>query len=514
MTEVFSETLDRCFDVPGETLRDPASPRLDISPSVLTFGGMQRFLPLAAIGVMATLPLSIYLGASPLWASIAVIVALIVLGVFYFGRPPRIFAELEKWARPRDIREFSVVQMTAPPYRYVDLFKACERWADERGGQKALDASDHRPLGMLLSSDAGPHVPMELTQSSSMHFPVGPNETEALPFARFWAKRGVWILRVRLEQNSGRAIVELATALPTQRSAVQDIVADSLEQSIFRGQFMAFKVLQGGGYDDDYVLSGSTTLTFYEGDPVSDDDIVLPDDILDVLRRNVLDMSQRREVLKAHDIPTRRGVLLHGPPGTGKTFTCRYLAGKLKGVTVLSAAGLALTRVGELFELARGLAPALVILEDVDLVFQSRDQNMFGAPLGSLMDELDGLSPNAEVSVLMTTNAIDRLESAIRDRPGRISQSIYFGPPSTELRRRYLLHALRDRDLSEVDMDRLVEMSTDAAQVFLKEWAYRALQFAVESDAQTLRLTTDAFERAFREMTGDQKADRIVGFRI
>lgn len=482
---------------------------------MVTFGDTMRhrhLAPLGAIVALALLPLSIYLGAPPVWASVAVAAALVVLALAWFGRPPRIYSVLEGWARPHALSDYSVVQVTAPPYRYVDLFRACERWVESQSGRHVLDVEDPRGLGMLLSIESNAHTPMDLSTASSMHFAVGPGETSALPFARFWAKRGSWILRVRLEQHSRRAIVELAS-VRARPEVVQDILSDSFACSIFRERFLAFKVVEGGGYDDDYVLTGSTTLTFYDGEPVSENDIVLPEETLSVLRRNVVDLAMRREILKAHDIPIRRGVLLHGPPGTGKTFTCRYLASLLDGVTILSAAGLALTRVGELFELARGLAPAMVVLEDVDLVFQSREQNAFGAPLGSLMDELDGLSPNAEVSVLMTTNAIDRLEAAIRDRPGRISQSIYFGPPSAELRKRYLLHALRGRDLSRVDVDRLVEMSADAAQVFLTEWANRALQIATE-DGDELRLTTSSFEAAFEEMTGDRKADRIVGFRI
>ena len=188
---------------------------------------------------------------------------------------------------------------------------------------------------------------------------------------------------------------------------------------------------------------------------------------------------------------------------------------------VLSGAPLrranALLRVKSVFNLARLLQPSLIILEDVDLVFSAREINLYSSVLGELLDQMDGLRPYEDVSVILTTNAIDRLEAAIRDRPGRISQLVHFGAPTDELRRRYLARYLQPHSTEALDLDDLVRVSHGATQAFLKEWVYRSVQVALECvrDADTaLRLTNDNFHVAFEEMRrfSQGTTGRIIGF--
>jgi hypothetical protein len=77
-------------------------------------------------------------------------------------------------------------------------------------------------------------------------------------------------------------------------------------------------------------------------------------------------------------------------------------------------AGNALLQVRSVFHLARMLQPSLVVLEDVDLIFSSREINLYSSVLGELLNQMDGLRPHEDVGVVLTTNAIDRVEAAIR----------------------------------------------------------------------------------------------------
>ena len=126
-------------------------------------------------------------------------------------------------------------------------------------------------------------------------------------------------------------------------------------------------------------------------EPVRDQDIVLSDEHMGVLQRNLIDLHGRREILAANGVPARRGILLHGPPGTGKTFACRFLCHKLKGVTRIFVTGSALLNVGAIFSFARLLQPTVLFLEDVDLIFASREISLYSTALGDLLDQLDGL---------------------------------------------------------------------------------------------------------------------------
>ena len=110
-------------------------------------------------------------------------------------------------------------------------------------------------------------------------------------------------------------------------------------------------------------------------------------------------------------------------------------------------------------------------------------------------------------------------EEAIRDRPGRINQCLYFGLPGPELRRRYLLQYLRPYDISAVDMEHVVRQTDQASQAFLKEYVLRAVQIAAEDTGFQPRsphvLQTTHFDAAFDELTGhgDPHGHSIMGFR-
>jgi SpoVK/Ycf46/Vps4 family AAA+-type ATPase len=252
-------------------------------------------------------------------------------------------------------------------------------------------------------------------------------------------------------------------------------------------------------------------------EPISEEDIVIDDNVRSILIRNVVDLHRRRDVLKANGVPVRRGVLLYGPPGTGKTFACRYVFGLLPGVTRITVTGTALTQVSQIFSLARLYQPSLILFEDVDLVFASREINLYGSVLGEMLDQMDGLRPYEDIGFLLTTNSIERMEAAIKDRPGRVGQCIYLGPPNAALRRRYLAHYLEGHELGTLDLESLVKISDDATQAFLKEWVHRAVQIATErlNGPETKAvLQTQDFREALDEMRrfSEGSTGQIIGF--
>src|SRR5205823_4600182 len=106
--------------------------------------------------------------------------------------------------------------------------------------------------------------------------------------------------------------------------------------------------------------------------PVERGAIVLPAGALERVERHAIAFSQHAETLVAAGRSLHRGVLLYGPPGTGKTLTVMYLATKMPGRTVLLTTGLGLGRIAAIGQFARDLAPATVVVEDVDLIAQER----------------------------------------------------------------------------------------------------------------------------------------------
>jgi transitional endoplasmic reticulum ATPase len=161
------------------------------------------------------------------------------------------------------------------------------------------------------------------------------------------------------------------------------------------------------------------------------------------------------------------GVLIYGPPGGGKTFLLRALAGSgqlnvfaVKGAELLDKyVGESERAVRELFRRASDAAPALVFLDEVDALAprrgQSTDSGVADRVVAALLTELDGAEPLREVIVVGATNRPELIDPALL-RPGRLERLIYVPPPDGPARADILRVAGRNIPLAaDVDLDRL-----------------------------------------------------------
>jgi hypothetical protein len=178
------------------------------------------------------------------------------------------------------------------------------------------------------------------------------------------------------------------------RRFLAELRAGMHERNVYRGHVVSLTM-------DAY---GPLRVQFHALPAIGRDDIVLADGVLERVERHTVGFSAHRDRLLAAGRHLRRGLLLHGRPGTGKTLTAMYLAGRMRERTVVLLSGREVGLIPRACGMARLLQPSMVILEDVDLVAEERDRQQPGCTplLFELLNEMDGLGDDADVIFLLT----------------------------------------------------------------------------------------------------------------
>lgn len=425
-----------------------------------------------------------------------------------------------------DASEFSVFSRTLPGYRFVDIYNSASRFADSVSAL-TFETQHNELLTQILNGEFFGEFNRIVKPAERKAKQVGPDEEKFFASDNFWLvpkilSTTIGVVRVRTLDYTNEVSIEIAARDSSDaEAAMKKILDDASANSIYKNKLIEISFQpevrdEYGGVE----IRERVDPQFITQPPVTEADIIIDDETTKILDRTVIDFHLRREQLRALGLPSRRGVLFYGPPGTGKTYTSRYLAEKLQTATTIVASGNALLQIRSLGNLARMLQPALVVLEDVDLVYSNRETNFNNTALGEMMNELDGFRPDDEIIFVLTTNSIERVEGAIKERPGRISQCIYFGAPVPELRKRYLAALLKKYMLTDLDLDKVVDQTDGVTQAFLKELVFRAVQFASEKEETTnpesLKLTNSIFDRALTEMrkSAGTAGESIIGFQI
>jgi ATPase family associated with various cellular activities (AAA) len=425
------------------------------------------------------------------------------------------------------VHELPVTVEHWPGYEHVNVQGALDVVLSGYGDRaRILGVAGHRhhgPFGIadLLGDDpmyarGGPR-PGNVTRIS---LPCGPGgETrECLQVAVVLVEDDRGRIAVLLrgpdpESGSSEVVVEIIASRPALAEELGRRLRElALEHNVYRGQVVSFG----------HSLFGErgSLLRFRERPTMSRDELILPGATFDDLRRQVVGVARHSERLRAAGQHLKRGILLYGPPGVGKTHSVRYLVSELVGTTVVELTGETLHGIREACSVARTLQPAMIVVEDVDLIAEERSHYDGETPLlFTLLNEMDGLDEDADVVFLLTTNRADLLEPALASRPGRVDQAVHIELPDRESRRR--LVELYRGDLA-VDMSRLetvLDQTDGVTASFLKELLRRAAVVAADredpSDASPLDVSSDDLDTALDDLldTRNQMTRAVLGYR-
>ena len=238
----------------------------------------------------------------------------------------------------------------------------------------------------------------------------------------------------------------------------------------------------------------------------SEDQIILPATITQVVKRLVHAKMRHKKQLKKYGQSAKLGLLFHGPPGTGKTLLTRRLISECPEHTIIVPTDMAVETHREAFRLGQYLQPSIMVLEDVDLLAPQRELSGRVDGLQELMNQLDGLAPSSDKVRSTQCSWLKEISTSARkswNNFNRLSLSGSGNSTACEIR------TGRDAKADSTTSGRLVDITTTegASPAFIQELCNRAILLAIEtsevaSDSEQVKIKDDHLDSAIHELVG------------
>jgi len=316
-----------------------------------------------------------------------------------------------------------------------------------------------------------------------------------------------------LEDDNIEVVIRLAKSSNSMEWAVfcKDSVEYSKWDKMFRDAVKEYNQYKNRVFDQEGKFIDLPQVTF--------DDIFLDDSIRDTVQTNIIDyIDEKKALLKERNgIPTKRGVIFTGAPGTGKTFLSRVLANTLNTTFMVVTNLSSLHELKSIFKFAAQFDRVVLLFEDIDIYIKHRD--LGSGLLPTMLNALDGIETiTNHLVVLCTTNDVEAFDDALKNRPGRFDLILPFNVPSKALKQTMLEGFCKEKNITHVDFGKIIaEVPAKYTGAHLKELYISACVLAIEEDSVDgegiVILTTDIFERALNCIERGSLTRRAIGFR-
>ena len=207
-------------------------------------------------------------------------------------------------------------------------------------------------------------------------------------------------------------------------------------------------------------------------------------DVRKQLDKDVIEFLKVMPILRNNGLPNSRGIILSGPPGTGKTMIAKSLASKTSVTTILISAEMIQQKneVKSIFRLGRKLAPTLMIIEDIDTAGTVSRRFTDHPILGEYLQSMDGMEPNNGMVIIATTNHTENIDPAISDRPGRFDRIIDVPLPNYSQRSGIISNILAKmpaEEISESEVAKIANRSSGLSGAWIREIVQTAMIEAI-----------------------------------
>jgi hypothetical protein len=297
---------------------------------------------------------------------------------------------------------------------------------------------------------------------------------------------------VQITKNTYDDIIYKAYVSPDRSSLMADWLKMGREKNLYRGKKITA----------DCKFPSLVEMTW--------DDVILPAGTKKMLQSIVSRSTVHRAVRVANKLSLKRGFILSSDPGNGKTTAVRVIVKELPpdfSAIIASPSHMEYSRdIKNICQMARDLSPCLLVFEDIDWIAEDREQSGDAGKLIELMNQMDGLEEFSNVITVGTTNSVETIEKAIKNRPGRFDRIVKITNPDEDCRRQMIKLFTRNYTAPKtLNVERIVKFTEELSGAHMFDLCGTAAEKAIEDESydpvsKVIILRDEHFEDAIKEV--------------